>query len=181
MWKAVSLEKTMILGKTEGRRRRAWQNMKWLDGITNSMDMSLIKVWERWSTGKPGILQSMGVTKSKTQLSNWTTTTATSGSQHGPSHPWQGHVEEIWSKAWRCWSWNSNTLATWCEELTHWKRPWCWERLKVGGEGNDRRWDGWMESPTQWTWVWASCGSWWMMESQSRTWVSDWTELILIL
>ena len=50
-------------------------------------------------------------------------------------------------------SWNSNTLATWCEELTHWKRPWCLERLKVGGEGDDRGWDGWMASPTQWTWV----------------------------
>ena len=42
-----------------------------------------------------------------------------------------------------CWSWNSNTLATWCEELTHWKRPWCWDRLKAGGEGDDRmRWLG---------------------------------------
>ena len=52
-----------------------------------------------------------------------------------------------------CWSWNSNTLTTWCEELTHLKRPWCWERLKAGGEGDDRGWDGWMASPTQWTWV----------------------------
>ena len=60
-----------------------------------------------------------------------------------------------------CWSWNSNILATWCEELTHWKRAWCWERLKAGGEGDDRGWDGWMESPTWWTWVWASSGSWW--------------------
>ena len=42
-----------------------------------------------------------------------------------------------------------------------WKRPWCWERLKAGGEGDDRRWDGWMASPTWWTWVWASSGSWW--------------------
>ena len=41
-----------------------------------------------------------------------------------------------------CWSWNSNTLATWCEELTHLKRPWCWERLRAGGEGDNRRWDG---------------------------------------
>ena len=41
------------------------------------------------------------------------------------------------------------------------KRPWCWERLRAGGEGDDRGWDGWMTSPTQWTWVWASCGSWW--------------------
>ena len=46
----------------------------------------------------------------------------------------------LW-KDW-CWSWNSNTLATWCEELTHWKRPWCWERLKAVGEGEDRGWDG---------------------------------------
>ena len=59
------------------------------------------------------------------------------------------------------WSWNSNTLATWCEELTHWERPWCWERLKVGEAGDDRGWDGWMASPTQWTWVWAGSGSWW--------------------
>ena len=59
-----------------------------------------------------------------------------------------------------CWSWNSNTLATWCEELTHWKRPWCWERLKAWGEGDNRGWDGWMASPTWWTWVWASSGRW---------------------
>ena len=45
---------------------------------------------------------------------------------------------------------------------THWKRPWCWEILKAGGEGDDRRWDGWMAWLTQWTWVWASCGSWWL-------------------
>ena len=54
---------------------------------------------------------------------------------------------------------SSNTLATSCEELTHWKRPWCWERLKA--EEKDRGWGGWMASPTQWTWVWASSGSWW--------------------
>ena len=61
-----------------------------------------------------------------------------------------------------CWSWNSNISATWCEEeLTHLKRPWCWKRLKAEGEGDDRRWDGWMASPTRWTWVWVSSGSWW--------------------
>ena len=52
-------------------------------------------------------------------------------------------------------------LATWFEEPTHWKRPWCWERLKAGGEGDDRGWDGWMASPTRWACVWASSGSWW--------------------
>ena len=56
---------------------------------------------------------------------------------------------------------NSNTLATWYEELTHWKRPWCWERLKVGGEGDDRGWDGWLVPPIWWTWVWVSSRSWW--------------------
>ena len=59
------------------------------------------------------------------------------------------------------WSWNSNTLATWYKELTHLKRPWCWERLRAGAEGDDRGWDGWMVSPTQWTWVWVNSGSWW--------------------
>ena len=48
---------------------------------------------------------------------------------------------------------NSNTLATWWKEPIHWKRPWCWERLKAGGEGDGRGWDGWMASPMQWTWV----------------------------
>ena len=62
---------------------------------------------------------------------------------------------------WKDSCWSFNTLATWCKELTHWKRPWCWERLKAGGEGDDRGWDGWMASPTRWTWVWVSSGSWW--------------------
>ena len=69
-------------------------------------------------------------------------------------------VPNIHWKDW-CWSWNSNPLATWCEELTHWKSPWVWERLKTGGEGDDRGWNGWMASPSQWTWVWASSGNWW--------------------
>ena len=58
------------------------------------------------------------------------------------------------------WSWNSNTLAIWCEELSHWKRPWCWERLKAWGEVDDRGWDGWMASPTQWTSVWVNSRGW---------------------
>ena len=60
-----------------------------------------------------------------------------------------------------CWNWNSNTLATWCKELTHCKRPWCWKRLKAGGEGDDRGWDGWMAQLTQWAWVWINSRSWW--------------------
>ena len=45
--------------------------------------------------------------------------------------------------------------------FTHWKRLWCWERLKAGGEGDDRGWGGWMASPTQWIWVCVNSGSWW--------------------
>ena len=56
-------------------------------------------------------------------------------------------VLNIHWKDW-CWSWNSSTLATWCEELTPWKRLWCWERMKAEGEENDRGWNGWMASPT---------------------------------
>ena len=52
-------------------------------------------------------------------------------------------------------------FSTWFEELTHLKRPWCWERLKAGGEGDDRGCDGWIASLTRWTWVWADSRSWW--------------------
>ena len=84
-----------------------------------------------------------------------------------------------WNIHWKdwCWSWNSNTLVTWCKELTHWKRPRCWERLKSGGEGDDRGWDGWMASLTRWTWVWVSSRSWWwtgkpgMLQSTGLQWV----------
>ena len=85
-----------------------------------------------------------------------------------------------------CWSWNSNILASWFEELSHLKRPWCWERLRAGGEGDDKGWDGWMASPTQWTWIWVNSGSW-LMDSEvwhaavhgvtkCQTGLSDWTE-----
>ena len=69
-------------------------------------------------------------------------------------------VLNIYWNGW-CWSWNSNSLATWCEELTHLKRPWCWERLRAGGEGDNGGWDGLMASLTQWISVWVNSGSWW--------------------
>ena len=88
-----------------------------------------------------------------------------------------------------CWSWNANTLAIWCKELTHWNRPWCWERLKAGGEGDDRGWDGWMASLTHWTRVWVNSRSWWWTERPGvlqsmwsqrvgHDWV-NWTEITL--
>ena len=95
------------------------------------------------------------------------------------------------SKNLSCWSWNFNTLATSCEELTHWKRPWCWERLKAG-KGDYRGWDGWMASLTQWIWVWVNSGScWWtgrpgMLQSMGsqrvrHDWVTElnWTDNVV--
>ena len=96
----------------------------------------------------------------------------------------------LW-KDW-CWTWNSNTLATWFKELTHLKRPWSWERLRAGGKGDDREWDGWMASLTQWTWVWVDSGSWWwtgrpgmlrFMGSQrvGHDWMTElnWTDIVV--
>ena len=87
---------------------------------------------------------------------------------------------------WKDWyrSWSSNILSTWCEELTHWKRPWFWEKLRAR-EGSDRGWDGWMESLTQWTRVCTNLGGIVMERenccaavrgvTKSQTWLSDWT------
>ena len=87
-----------------------------------------------------------------------------------------------------CWSWNSNTLATWSKSWLIWKDFWCLEILKVGGEGDDRGWVGWMASLTQWTWVWvnsrsndgqgglACCSPWGHKELDTTEWL-NWTEL----
>ena len=96
------------------------------------------------------------------------------------------HLKAVLGVHWKdwCWSWNSNTLATSCEELTHWKRLWCWEGLGAGGEGDDRGWAGWMASLTQWTWVWVNYGSWWWTGRPGVLWFMesqrvghDWVEL----
>ena len=102
---------------------------------------------------------------------------------------WRRSVLGFLWKEW-CSSWNSSTLATSCEELTHWKRPWYLEGLGAGGEGDNRGKDGWMASPTQWTWVWVNSGSWWWtrrlgmlqfmgLQRVGHYWVTElsWTEL----
>ena len=91
----------------------------------------------------------------------WEKTREFLGLQGDPTSSfWRRSVLGVHWKHW-CWSWNSDTLPTWCEELTHWKRPWCWERLRAGGEGDDKGRDGGIASPTRWTWVWVDSGSWW--------------------
>ena len=128
MQRADSLEKTLMLGKTKSRRRRGWQRMRWLDGITNSMDMSLSKLQEMVKDREVWHAAVHGVTKCQTGPSNWTKQQQ-----------------------------NINVSV----KGTHLKRPWCSERLNVGGEGDNRGWDGWMASLTRWTWVWVNSGSWW--------------------
>ena len=142
-----------------------------LDSILKSRDITLptkfylVKVWFfQWScmdvrvglwrklSTKEWILLNCGVGED-----SWESL----GLQGDPTSPfWRRSVLGVHWKDW-CWSWNSSTLATSCKELTHWKRPWCWEGLGTGGEGDDRGWDGWMASPTRWTWVWVDFGSWW--------------------
>ena len=83
------------------------------------------------------------------------------GLQGDPTSPfWRRSDLGVLWKEW-CWSWNSSTLATSCEEMTHWKRLWRWEGLGAGGKGDDRRWDGRMASPTRQTWVWVNSKRWW--------------------
>ena len=84
--------------------------------------------------------------------------------QGDPTSPfWRRSVLGFLWREW-CQCWNSSTLAISCEELTHWKRLWCWEGLGAGEEGDDKGWYGWMASPTWWTWVWVNSGNWWWTE-----------------
>ena len=115
------------------------------------------------------------------------------GLKEDPTSPfWRRSTLEFLWREW-CWSWSSSTLATSCEELTHWKRLWWWERLGAVGERDDQEWDGWMASRTRWTWVWVNSGRWWWTGSSGVLWFMgsqrvghnwatelNWTELMLI-
>ena len=140
-----------------------------LDGILKSRDITLpTKVCLVKAMVFPGVMytcESWTVKKAECwridafELWCWRRLLRVPWTQGNPTSPFsRKSVLGVHWKDW-CWGWNSNTLATWCKELTHLKSPWCWERLKAG-EGEDRGWDGCMVSPTQWTWVWVNSGSW---------------------
>ena len=102
-------------------------------------------------------------------------------------------IQPVRSKGDQSWVFIGRTdveAETSCEQLTHWKRLWCWEGLGAGGEGDDRGRDGWMASLTRWTWIWVNSGSWWWigrpgvlrfmgLQRVRHDWVTELTDIFL--
>ena len=146
-WKE-SYDKSRQLIKKQRQRSLCWQRSVWI-----SYGFSCNHVWMWELDHKEGLEQKnwcfQTVVPKKT-LENPLDCKEIKRVNPKGNQPWNIH--------WKDWCWSSNTLATWCKELIHWKRPWCWERWRVGGKGDDRGWDVWVASLTQWTWVSANSG-----------------------
>ena len=173
-WKHILLDTAQIIMTLLGQQRSVWSRLWFF--LWSCMDVR-VGLWRKLSTEKLMLLN-CGVGED-----SWESL----GLHGDPTSPsWRRSVLDVHWKDW-CWSWNSNTLATSCEELTHWKRPWWLEGLGAGEEGDKRGWDGWMASPTRWAWVWVNSGSLWLtgrpgvlrfMGSKSDTTERlNWTEL----
>ena len=144
-----------------GKEWKQWQTLSWtpksLQMVTAATTLKDVaswgkKLWEKW--------------KCKSLSRVWLFAILWTIQSVDFSKPAMRHLDSIFKRwditlptkaqivkavVW-CWNWSSNSLTTWYEKQTHWKRPWCWETLRAG-EGDDRGWDGWMASLTQWTWI----------------------------
>ena len=158
-----SLEKTLMLGKIEGRRRRWWQRMRWLDGITDWININLSKLQAIVKDRDTWRAAVHGVAKSRT----WLKRVSTAGRKL-LRVPWtakrsnQSILKEIIPEC----SLEGLMLKLKLQYFGHlmWRTNSLEKALMLGNierEGDNRGWDGWMSSPTQWMWVWESSGSWW--------------------
>ena len=199
LWRRLSAEELMLLNCGVGLLRVPWtagrSNQSILKEISPGCSLEVQRLWCWEGLGAREEGDDRGWDGWMALLTRWTWVWVNSGSWWWTGRPGVlrfmgsqrvGH-DRVTDLIW-CWSWNSSTLATSCEELTHWKRPWCWEGLGAGGEGDNRGWDGWMASLTRWTWVWVNSDlvmdrEAWRAAIQgvakSRTRLSDWTELIV--
>ena len=173
--------------------RKAMTN---LDSVLKSKDITLLtKIHIVKAMVPPGVTygcESWTVITEGQARKNWCLQTAvlektpespSNSKEIKPVKSWGKSTRNTCWKAW-CWSWNSSTLVMWWEQPTHWKSPWCWERLRAEGEEGIRGWVSWMASPIQWTWAWANFGKLWGTErlpaavhgvAKSQTPLGDWT------